>query len=180
MAVASLSVLLNEYDLSTSYSLALVEGLDSDNLHWRPDENSSAIAWHLGHQGAVGHFMLRNLTAAEVSFNKDFDAVFDSATPEPGRGSLPPIDEIIGYRRSVSESVHSVIGRIDAGDVGAPEQLHLIATGLMCAVVNHEYQHAKWVGEVRDTMIDTPLPTPGSDRLIDVDGYWMIDATGTS
>ena len=170
-------MLLDEYDISTAYSLALIEGLDSDNLHWRPDENSSAIAWHLGHQGAVGHFMLRNLTAAEVSFNADFDAVFDSATPEPGRGGLPSIDEIIDYRKSVSESVHRVIGRIDAGDVGAPEQLQAIATGLICAVVNHEYQHAKWVGEVRDTMIDAPLPTPASERLIDVDGYWMIDST---
>lgn len=172
-----LSVLLDEYDASTEYSLALVEGLDSDNLAWRPDENSSAIAWHLGHQGAVGHFMLRNLTAAEVTFNADFDAVFDSATPEPGRGALPPIDEIIGYRRSVSESIHRVINRIDSGDVGAPAQLRLIASGLMCAVVNHEYQHAKWVGEVRATMISTPAPEPDSDRLIDVDGYWMINAT---
>lgn len=172
----SLSDLLAEYDVATDYSLGLVDGLDPTDVAWRPDENSSSMAWHLGHQGVVGHFMMRNLTAAEVSFSADFDAVFDSATPEPGRGSLPPLDEIVEYRRSISGSIHRVIDMIDRGEVGAPDQLRIIATGLLTAVVNHEYQHAKWVGEVRDTMTDLPAPAPVSTRLVDVEGYWMVGA----
>lgn len=173
----SLADLLEEYDVAQSYSLALIDGLDPSQVAWRPHENSSAIAWHLGHQGAVNHYMLRNLTAAEVTFSAEFDAIFDSATPEPRRGSLPPIDEIVAYRRSIAKSTHAVIGRIDAGDVGAPEQLRIIATGLMHAVVNHEYQHAKWVSEVRGTMLGTPPPPPVSTRLVEVEGYWMVGAT---
>ncbi len=172
----TLTELLDEYDASTAYSLALVDGLDPIDVAWRPSEQSSSMAWHLGHQGVVGHFMMRNLTAAEVTFNADFDAVFDSATPEPGRGALPPLDEIVDYRRAISGSIHRVVTMIDNGEVGAPEQLRAIATGLLHAVINHEYQHAKWVGEVRDSMASTPAPVPASARLINVEGYWMLSA----
>ena len=170
----SLTDLLDEYDAAQAWSLALVDGLSAEQVAWRPDENASAIGWHLGHQAAVNHFMLRNLTAAEVSFDKAFDAVFDSATPEPARGDLPSLDDIVDYRNKIAASTHAVIGRIDRGDVGAPVQLRRIADGLMRAVINHEYQHAKWVGEVRDGMLDAPSPAPASARLIDVEGYWLV------
>lgn len=169
-----LADLLVEYSAALDYSLALVEGLTDKQIAWRPDENSSAIGWHLGHQAAVNHFMVRNLTAAEVSFDKNFDALFDSATPEPGRGVLPPLGEIVAYRTQIAASTRSVIERISSGDVGAPVQLARIADGLLRAVTNHEYQHATWVGEVRNTFIDTPIPTPASERVIDVEGYWMV------
>ncbi len=176
MTALALSDLLTEYAVAQSYSLALVDGLAEDQVAWRPNENSSAMAWHLGHQGAVNHYMVRNLTAAEVSFDPELDAVFDSATPEPGRGSLPSLETILDYRESIAASTRSVIARIAAGDVGAPTQLSAIADGLLRAVINHEYQHAKWIGEVRDTMVDSPAPTPGSDRLVSVEGYWMVGA----
>ena len=172
--MTALEDLLTELDSAAAYSLALIEGLSDEQVLWRPHEQSSAIGWHLGHQAVVNHFLLRNLTAAEVSFNADFDAVFDSATPEEGRGDLPSVAEILDYRSAISASVHRTIGRIIAGDVGAPEQLSRIADGLLRAAVNHEYQHAKWVGEVRDTMVDSPAPTPASDRLTQVEGYWMV------
>ena len=38
--------------------------LTTEEVRWRPDETSSAIGWHLGHQAHVAHFMVRNLTAA--------------------------------------------------------------------------------------------------------------------
>lgn len=173
-AALGLGDLLDEYAAAQAYSLALVEGLTDDQVSWRPNDNSSAIGWHLGHQAAVNHFMVRNLTAAEVSFDKEFDALFDSATPEPGRGTLPPLAEIVAYRNQIAASTRSVIERISSGAVGAPAQLSAIADGLLRAVTNHEYQHATWVGEVRNTFIDTPIPTPASERVIDVEGYWMV------
>jgi hypothetical protein len=172
----SLGELLVEYEAAQRHSLALVDGLDESQVAWRPHENSSPIAWHLGHQAAVNHYMVRNLTAAEVTFNADFDAVFDSATPEPERGELPSLEEIVGYRTGIAQSTRAVIKRIDSGDVGAPKQLALIGDALMRAVINHEYQHSTWIREVRDGMIDTPAPAPGSDRLVNVEGYWMVGA----
>lgn len=176
MTRPNLTALLTEYDRAQFYSLALIEGLDASQIAWRPNQSSSAIAWHLGHQGAVNHYLVRNLTAAEVSFDVGFDKVFDSATPELGRGNLPSLDEIVGYRTNIASSTRNVITRIGAGDVGAPQQLAAIADGLLRAVINHEYQHAKWIGEVRSTMTDEPAPSPASDGLVQVDGYWMLGA----
>ena len=174
MTELPLSDLLDEFDAAQAYSLALVEGLTAEQVAWRPNADSSAITWHLGHQGAVAHYMVRNLTAAEVSFDPAFDSVFDSATPEPERGNLPPLEDIITYRESIATSTRRVIERIDQGDVGAPEQLTLVARGLLTSVVTHEYQHAKWIGEVRSTMLDAGLPIPSSQRLVEIDGYWIL------
>ncbi len=180
MTTISLGSLLDEYRAAQRYSLALIEGLDSEQIAWRPHENSSAIAWHLGHQGAVNHYMVRNLTAAEVTFDANFDRVFDSATPEPGRGDLPGLEAIVSYRSSISKSTVAVVERIAAGDVGAPQQLTQIATGLMGAVINHEYQHAKWIGEVASAMLDRVEPVPESSGLVQVEGYWMLGASSGS
>jgi len=45
---------------------------------------------------------------------------------------------------------------------------------MLRAITNHEYQHAKWIAEVRSTMIDDPEPAPVSDQLIQVDGYYVV------
>lgn len=172
----SLADLIEEHRLAQAYSTSLVEGLDADQIAWRPNENSSAIGWHLGHQGAVNHYMVRNLTAAEVTFDEAYDKVFDSATPEPYRGELPSLDEIVAYRTAIATSTAGVIARIGNGDVGAPAQLTRVAQRLMSSVIDHEYQHAKWIEEVRNSLIDTAAPTPASNRLVDVNGYWMIDS----
>ena len=81
--------LLVEYDRALAYTDSLWHDLSEEELHWRPHEESSAIGWHLGHQAAVAHFMVRNLTAAEPSIDAELDALMDSATPEPDRGALP-------------------------------------------------------------------------------------------
>jgi len=167
--------LVDAYKSAQSYSLDLVAGLASDEVSWRPSEASSSIAWHLGHQGAVNHYLVRNLTAAETSFNTRFDAVFDSATPEPKRGDLPSLDEIVSYRGQIAASTLATIDKIASGDVGAPAQLSAIATAMLHAIINHEYQHAKWIGEVRARFTDLPAPLPSDSRLVTVDGYYMVD-----
>ena len=167
--------LLNEYELARTYSHDLVAVLDPDQIAWRPHANSSAIGWHLGHQAAVNHYLVRNLTAAEPSIDKRFDALFDSATPEPDRGDLPSLDDIFDYRETVAARTVSTMGRIIDGDVGAPEQLALVAEGLLRALIHHEYQHDAWILEVRETLTDAPAPVPGSERLAAVEGYWMLD-----
>ena len=140
----------------------------------REQQRNRLAPWH---QGAVNHYMVRNLTAAEVTFDAAFDAVFDSATPEPARGDLPSLDDTIAYREAIGASTYAVVTRIAGGDVGAPAQLRRVAHRLMCGVIDHEYQHAKWIEEVRGSFVDTPPPTPASQRLVEVDGYWMIAAT---
>ncbi len=173
---SAISALLREFEIARSYSEALVEPLDPDQIAWRPHEQSSAIGWHLGHQAAVAHYLVRNLTAAEPSIDPALDRLFDSATSEPDRGDLPSIDEMLDYRARTAEFVERAIGRIVTGDVGAPDQLRFIADGVMRAVINHEYQHAAWIGEVRDTFTEVPAPIPVSERLVQIQGYYVVGA----
>ena len=166
---------LREYDTALAYTDSLWKDLTVDEVHWRPHLDSSAIGWHLGHQAAVAHYMVRNLTAAERPIDEHIDALMDSATEERQRGDLPDLATIERYRSTVAERVRFRAGNIDAGKVGAPAQLRRVAETMLTAIVNHEYQHAKWVGEVRNEQFGHALPeVPASHNLIDLDGYVVL------
>jgi uncharacterized damage-inducible protein DinB len=171
-----LHALLREYDRARAYTDDLWKDLSPDEVTWRPHENSSAIGWHLGHQAHVAHFMIRNLTAAEPSPDPELDALMDSAQPEKFRGVLPTVRRLTAFRDTVAERVHARIGDIAAGQVGAPAQLSIVATHLLTALVNHEYQHDQWIGEVRAENLGHALPPdPTSDGLSRVDGYLVLN-----
>ncbi len=170
-----LGVLLREYDRALAYTDALVADLTDDEIHWRPDEESSAIGWHLGHQAAVAHFMIRNLTAAEPSPDPELESVMDSATPERQRGDLPPVARIVAFRTAVAERVRFRISAIAAGEVGAPAQLAVVGSNVLTAIVDHEYQHDQWIGEVRRHDLRHPMPErPISPLLTEIDGYLVV------
>ena len=178
MTSISLTELLDEYTTALAYTEDLWRDLSVDEVHWRPVPESSAIGWHLGHQAAVAHYMVRNLTAAEPSPNGDLDSLMDGATEERQRGDLPDLPVIGEYRNAVAERVRYRVGNIDRGEVGAPKQLRRIAENMMIAIINHEYQHAKWIGETRSEKFGHALPElPTSDRLSVIEGYVMVGAT---
>ncbi len=169
--------LLVEHDRAVAYTDDLWSDLTLDEVHWRPSPDSSAIGWHLGHQAAVSHFMVRNLTAAEPPIDAELDRLMDGATAEPDRGDLPGLDTLRAYRTTAAERLRFRIGNIASGDVGAPAQLGHIAVGLLLAVINHEYQHSKWIGEVRSQDLGHTLPDlPRSGMLTEIDGYLVIGA----
>lgn len=171
----SLTALLIEYGRALDYTDRLWRDLSADEVHWRPVPESSAIGWHLGHQAAVAHYMMRNLTAAEPSLNPAIDALMDSATEERQRGDLPSVADIADFRATVADRVRYRVDAIDRGDVGAPSQLRSIAETMMTAIVNHEYQHATWIGEVRSRELGHALPeVPQSDLLTELDGYPIL------
>lgn len=170
----SLSDLLHEYDLARRYTDRLTADIDDVALVWRPRPASSAVGWHLGHQAAVNHYLIRNLLSAEASPDPDLDALFDSATPEPARGDLPERDRLVRYRDTVAERTRAMIDRIDRGEVGAADQLPVIATGVLVAAINHEYQHNTWVDEMRQLLGLAPGPAPDSSRVAPIDGYWVL------
>ncbi|MDJ0767560.1 MAG: DinB family protein [Ilumatobacter sp.] len=170
-----LTDLLAEYDRALGHTEALWSDLTPEEVRWRPHPESSAIGWHLGHQAAVAHFMVRNLTAAEPSPDPPLDGLFDSATPEPERGELPEVERLGRYRKAVAERVRFRIGAIERGDVGAPAQLSVVAALLVTALVNHEYQHSVWIGEVRRDQLGHDLPAPpASPLLTTIDGYTVL------
>lgn len=174
-SVHDLDELLREYDRALAYTDSLVGDLAPDEILWRPDEASSSIGWHLGHQAAVAHYMIRNLTAAEPSPDAELDPVMDSATPERQRGELPSVERIVAYRDAVAGRVRFRIAAIAAGEVGAPAQLAVVGGNVLTTIVNHEYQHDQWIGEVRSRDLGHPLPVrPTSPLLTEIDGYLML------
>ncbi len=173
-----LVTLRDEYDLARSYTQSLYEDLPESDVQWRPEPKSSAIAWHLGHQAAVNHFLLRNLFDAEPSIEPRFDALFDAANPEENRGDLPPLADIVAYRDAVAACTHARLEQLLNGQHAAPSQASHTLRTLLINLINHEYQHDCWIGEMRQTRgYPVPASVP-SQRARPVDGYWMLPADG--
>ncbi|WP_028803752.1 DinB family protein [Streptomyces sp. 142MFCol3.1] len=171
-----IDALLREYDRARAYTDDLWKDLTPDEVTWRPNENSSAIGWHLGHQAHVAHFMVRNLTAAEPSPDPELDGLMDSANPEKFRGALPSVQRLTAFRDTVAERVHARMRAIASGSVAAPEQLTIVGAHLLTVLINHEYQHDQWIGEVRADNLGHPLPPdPEADQVRRLDGYLVID-----
>ena len=168
--------LLREYDRALAYTDELWRDLSADELTWRPHEESSAIGWHLGHQAHVAHFMVRNLTAAEPSPDPELDGLMDSANPEKFRGALPTIERLTAFRSTIADRVRARAGAIAAGQVGAPQQMTMVATHMLTALINHEYQHDQWIGEVRAQNLGHALPgDPPSAAVCRLDGYLVLN-----
>lgn len=173
--MTEIDALLDEYERALAYTEALWVDLTTEQVHWRASDEASGIGWHLGHQAAVAHYMVRNLTAAEPPIDEELDRLMDSATAECDRGELPELDRLADYRSTVADRVRYRVGNIATGDVGAPGQLAVIAETLLVAIVNHEYQHSKWIGEVRSDVHGLALPpAPTSERISLVDGYCVV------
>jgi uncharacterized damage-inducible protein DinB len=173
-----LATLREEYDLALQYTRSLYEDLPEPDVQWRPKQKSSAIAWHLGHQAAVNHFLLRNLFDAEPSIEPHFDVLFDAANPEENRGDLPPLADIEAYRQAVAARTHAGVEELlDASRAAPVQRTHALQT-ILINLINHEYQHDCWIGEMRQTRgYSIPRTTP-SQRASLVDGYWMLSSDG--
>ena len=170
-----LADLLEEYDRALAYTDTLWRDLTEEEIRWRPRPEFSPVGWHLGHQAAVAHYMVRNLVAAEPGPDPDLEPLMDSANPEADRGDLPDPGRLAGYRAAVAERVRVRLADIDRGRVGAPHQLRVVGQHLLVALINHEYQHDQWVGEVRQRDLGHALPPrPASERLTEIDGYTVI------
>lgn len=170
------AALLREYDRARAYTDQLWKDLSPDEVTWRPHEDSSAIGWHLGHQAHVAHFMIRNLTAAEPSPDPELDGLMDSARPERFRGALPTIERLTTFRTTVADRVHARMNDIAGGRVAAPDQMTLVAGALLTALINHEYQHDQWIGEVRAAALGHALPPdPDTGHVRRLDGYLVLN-----
>ena len=136
----NLEMLRDEYDQARRYTHSLYVDLSEADVQWRPAPKSSGIGWHLGHQAAINHFLLRNLLAAESSLNPQFDALFDASTPEEQRGHLPALSAIVAYREAVAHRTHAHMHTLLAGTRPAAQQAMHAMGPLLVSLINHEYQ----------------------------------------
>jgi hypothetical protein len=57
----------------------------------------------------------------------------------------------------------------------APTRLTIVATCLLTALINHEYQHDQWICEVRAGRLGHALPAdPDSGHVRRIDGYLVL------
>ena len=173
----NLEMLRDEYNLARHYTQNLYADLPEAAVHWRPAPKSSGIGWHLGHQAAVNHFLVRNLLAAEPSLNPQFDALFDAVTPEEQRGTLPPLPAILTYREAIARRTHEHIDAVLAGTRPAAQQATYALSMLLVSLINHEYQHDCWVREMRALLGRETPDAIFSRHVRQVDGYWVLPAT---
>lgn len=166
--------LRREYDLSRRYTCSLYEDLSAADIRWRPAPKSSAIGWHLGHQAAVNHYMIRNLLDAEASLDPQLDALFDSANPEERRGNLPALATILDYRDTIAQRTHDRFDAIVSGERAAKQQLRQVLMPIMAAIINHEYQHDCWIREMRTALGHDKTDQVFSTMVVQLDGYWVL------
>ena len=171
-----LVTLRGEYDRALEYTRHLYEDLPEADVLWRPREKSSAIAWHLGHQAAVNHFLLRNLFDAEPSIEPRYDALFDAANPEENRGKLPSLADIVAYRQVVASRTHARIEKLLHDSHPAPEQRTTAMQTILINLINHEYQHDCWIAEMRQARGSSVPRAIPSQRARNVDGFWMLSS----
>ena len=169
-----LATLREEYDGALEYTRHLYEDLPESDVLWRPREKSSAIAWHLGHQAAVSHFLLRNLFDAEPSIEPSYDALFDAANPEENRGKLPSLADIVAYRQEIAARTHARVEKLLHANHPAPAQRTQAMQTILINLINHEYQHDCWIAEMRQTRGYSVPGTIPSQRARNVDGFWML------
>ena len=170
--------LRDEYNLARRYTQSLYEDLSETQVQWRPSPTGSGIAWHLGHQAATNHVLLRNLIAAEPSLNPTFDAVFDAATAPQTRDHLPCLPDIIAYREAVAARTHAHINSLLTGGStvahDAAHQVGRLLEPLLVSLIHHEYQHDCWIREVRALLGCAKPDAVFSRRLRQIDGYWGL------
>lgn len=169
-----LDTLRDEYDLSRRYTRSLYEDLSEADIQWRPAPKSSAIGWHLGHQAAVNHYMIRNLLNAEVSLDPQLDTLFDSATPEKRRGDLPSLAAILDYRDTIAQRTLARLDAIAAAEHPAARQLRQLIVPIMAGIINHEYQHDCWIREMRASLGHDKADQMFSKRVAQLNGYWVL------
>ncbi|MFF7777135.1 hypothetical protein ACFZCG_22245 [Streptomyces tanashiensis] len=89
---------------------------------------------------------------------------------------MPTVERLTAFRDTIAERVHTRIGNIAAGRVGAPAQLTIVANHLLLALINHEYQHDQWISEVRADKLGLALSCDlASDCISRVDGYLVCN-----
>jgi hypothetical protein len=55
----------------------------------------------------------------------------------------------------------------------------VVGTHLLTTLINHEYQHDQWIGEVRSRNLGHRLPDdPTTDAIRRIDGYLVLNLLG--
>lgn len=121
-------------------TLALIDGLDDDEVHDQPLSYLSPLVWDLGHIANFEHVWLVRALDAETTTDRDLDEIYNAFdTPRGVRGQvrLLPRHEALAYLEQVrSESLATLRG------IELDDDEPLLAGGQVHRMISqHESQH---------------------------------------
>lgn len=150
----------------------LVQGLSAEDMMVSSTEDTSPPKWHLAHTTwFFDHFILKklNLSKCREGYDFLFNSYYKSLGPhltKSQRNSLsrPALEEIMGYRREVTEEVASLIQGTSTDLI--EELLPLIQTG-----IHHEEQHQELLlMDIKRNFFENPTrPRFESSELVECD-----------
>lgn len=101
----------------------VVDGLDEDDLAWRPDPDANSIAWLVWHLTRVADDQVAEVAGTEQVWTSDgwyerFGLPFPAAANGYGHSSAEvgavrlPSDLLVGYHDAVAEAVLAYVGTL--------------------------------------------------------------------
>ena len=107
---------------------AVVGGLDTDDLAWRPDPDANSIAWLIWHLTRIEDDHVSEVAGTEQVFTSDgwyerFGLPFPADAHGYGHSSAEvaavkvPSDLLAGYHDAVAEAVLAYVGTLTPGDL---------------------------------------------------------------
>ncbi|AKM10510.1 ergothioneine biosynthesis protein EgtB [Croceicoccus naphthovorans] len=145
----------DQFRRARALSEALAAPLSDADATIQSMEDASPAKWHLAHTTWFFEtFLLRDRLAGYTLYDEQFPFLFNSYYEAEGariarfsRGMLsrPTLDDVLGYRRAVSEAMEPLLDRADCAD--------LIALGIA-----HEQQHQELLlTDIKHALFQNPL-----------------------
>lgn len=127
--VAATAPLLDGFDRVHELIPAVVEGLTSDELVWRPDQDANPIGWLLWHLLRVEDDHLADLAGLEQVWTSDgwstrfalpyddSDIGFGQDSQQVGRFLVPDPTVLVGYHEAVHAHTQEIVSRLTDADL---------------------------------------------------------------
>ncbi len=125
---AATAPLLDGFDRVHELVPAVVEGLTSDDLAWRPDQDANPIGWLLWHLLRVEDDHLADLAGSEQVWTRDgwsirfalpydeSDIGFGQDSHQVGQFFVKDPTVLIGYDEAVHARTHEIVSRLTEAD----------------------------------------------------------------
>jgi hypothetical protein len=144
-------------------------GSQLEEVSWRPTPDSSAIGWHLGRARRSLHAG----TSAPPTSPGPAHALMDSASLNPAAETCQ-LDQLAAFRRGRSTRIHALDDCHRRSRCRrTPRSNRTVGRHLLTLLINHEYQHDRWIGEVRSDLPRTAAGPSGACLTL-VDNYLTL------
>jgi len=120
-------IVLDSLDRVHELIPAILDGLDRDDVLWRPDDGSNSIGWLVWHLTRVEDDHLANLGAQDQRWHSGWSTRFALPYPDDAHGygmtaeqvaafDVASVDLLLGYAAAVAEQSRQIVASFTAAD----------------------------------------------------------------